>query len=154
MSSFSLKQIELNKDYSATELGIVKKFYVKFDTIIGMHKFTLLCGGTPLAKTSKLVYDQSHQMWEIKFYSVIVSLFDSPPGFSDCLLFNLAHCHNVRICSKNRCDLFVETCNPDGLATFPAHLFNVGNTQEMCTYVEYADPYFHIKVISWQLDQV
>jgi|UniRef100_A0A6C0BJR4 hypothetical protein len=130
MVSFSLRQIELNKSYG--DLGIVKKFYVKLDDTIDRSKckFTLLCGGDIVGKTSKLVYDQSHQMWEIKFYSRIVNLCDLPPELRDCLLFNVAKHHTVRICSKINCDLFVETCDLDVPIVFDT---------SMETYVEYTD---------------
>jgi hypothetical protein len=135
-----IKQIKLNTNYSGVTMGIVKKFYVKFETVPETHKFSLVCGGELFCKTSKLIYQEHLQMWEIQFYSKIINLCDLPTEFTNCLFFNLLIHHEIMIYSKSQCQLYVETYNVtpllDSLLT---------SNQHLSTFVEFAEPLFSIK---------
>ena len=110
MSTATLEQIEINKDYSGAEMGIVKKFYVKFSEEQQKNpKFVLLCGGQVFSKSSQLYFNNTHDMWELKFFSRIVNLCDLPKEFTDCLFFGLLEHHKVKIYSNIKCQLYIET---------------------------------------------
>ena len=67
----TLTRIEFNCEYKGSELGAVKKFWVKFpipNVLPDYHKYTFLLGTSLIAKSSHLIYDETRQMWELQFF--------------------------------------------------------------------------------------
>jgi hypothetical protein len=156
MTPLSLKKLELNRDYSGQNIGIVKKFYVKFlgQELPHNPKFRLLVNHSEMAKTTKLIYSQQHNMWEIQFYSRIVNLCDIPSEFSDVLFLNLVTSQMIQIYSATPSELYAEiyddqvmselgellkTCN-DGFIYVCTN-----NTVKVQTYVEFAEQQYTVK---------
>lgn len=129
-----IKQIQLNSELEGKTLGIVKKFYIKYDTpdLPECHTFTLAIGGRKIAKSSQLVYDGEKQMYELQFFSKIVNLFDLPKDVQGCLFLDVLADHKVYIRSHSNvpCQLYMESyescVDKAGYDTIPIE-----------TYVEY-----------------
>jgi len=111
MNTVSLKRIDLNKDYTGRELGIVRNFYVKFgEGVEPKSKFTLVCVSQELCKTRKLEYDEEKSLWKICFFSKYVNMCDMPSEFLTCIFFSLIHYQCFQIFSKqSKCELYIES---------------------------------------------
>jgi hypothetical protein len=142
MQSTHVKQVPIRKEFPDECLKMTKKFYAKFstsqdikecDALPEKHKFLLVIGEQPILRTTTLIFDESKDMWEIKFCKEILVLHDDIPiEYSDALLLNLLSCHKVIMYTKAKCQVFIEYY--ENLPINPKSCIN--------TYIEYVDNYY------------
>lgn len=115
-----IKEIPVCDNFKKSDYKITKRFLVKFPTdnkLPDAHTFVLRIGGYETFRTDKLVYDESCDMWEVKFYDELMALHtdfpdeipvDIPAELSDALFLNMASLHGIMFWSCAKCTAYIE----------------------------------------------
>ena len=140
MQSLQKMDIEPNRPLDRNMLKPVKHFLVEFDSEpIKIHKFILFIKEYEIVRTRTLEYNNTYQMYEIKFFSDIY-IMDTriPDTCRDVLPLHLITQDDVMIYTKNLCRLsIVYYSDFDNILTQETANSNM-------VYIKYMDPVYTV----------
>ena len=148
MMTTKLMQVPVNQYFDDDSYKMTKRFLIKMHEkkLPEKYKFIMLAGGSEIARTHVMTYDEKLDMWEIIFFSEILVLKEGiPKELMNVIYFNLLRPEysQFMIYTNMKCDLYIEyydnTIIP-GLESYNDDM----KVSKVDVYIKYADKSYDI----------